>query len=195
MIVIVGLGNPGEEYTYTRHNIGWLVLREIMSAYNFPDTHMSSRYAGEVSEGNLFGSPATILLPMNYMNNSGVSVQKFLRDAEDREVTLVVVHDEIDLPFGEIKISKDRGAGGHNGVRSIIEKCGTKDFIRVRLGIRHKGFFGVTKRPTGTKLPQYVLSSFKSSELKAMPDVAKKVATALKLITEDGVEKAMQECN
>ncbi len=193
MITIVALGNPGEKYKKTRHNIGWLVMEEIVSKNGLPSLIDSSEYTAKISEGVLDGREINILFPQTYMNNSGVSAKKYMESA-GKDSTLVVVHDEIDLPFGEMKISKERGAGGHNGVRSIIEKCG-KDIVRIRLGVRHKGIFGVSKRPHGEKLSKYVLGDFKSGEMKQITDMAEKVEKAIKLLLEDGAEKAMQECN
>lgn len=194
MYTIVGLGNPGEEYANTRHNVGWIILSDVITENALPSLLKSSKYGGLLSEGLLHGIDVSILFPTNYMNNSGTSVQKFLKD-HTGDATLIVVHDEVDLPLGDIRISKDRGAGGHNGVKSIIDACGTKDFIRVRIGIAQKGLFGNIKKPTGEKLSQYVLGKFKSGEEKQFPEITDKVDRALELILKKGVETAMNECN
>lgn len=194
MITIVALGNPGEKYAKTRHNVGWIVLHEIISTQALPAPYASSKFTAEVSEGVLFGKEVGVLFPTTYMNASGVSVQRYLESQKDTSL-LIVVHDEVDLPFGSIKISRGRGAGGHNGVQSIMDTCGTKDFVRIRVGIAQRGFFGAVKRPKGEKLPKFVLAEFKPAELKNMHEVSKAVARALQLIIEEGVEQAMGEVN
>lgn len=192
MITIVALGNPGEEYAQTRHNVGWIVARELVERNNLPSLLRSSKFNAELSEGVLHGKEVSVLLPATYMNNSGASVKRYL---EGKQSELVVIHDEVDLPFGAVKISKDRGAGGHNGVRSIIDAVGTTNFVRIRVGICQTGFFGAMKRPKGEKLPKFVLGEFKPGELRKMPEIVEKVEEALQLYMEKGIEKAMQEVN
>lgn len=194
MHTIVGLGNPGKEYENTRHNIGWLVLKAVIENRELPDLSKSSRYSALLSEGTLAGKPVAVLLPTTYMNNSGNAVSLFVREKGALE-TLVVVHDDIDLPFGNIRVSFGRGAGGHNGVQSVIDACGGKDFIRIRIGIAERGFFGGMKRPKGEELSRFVLKGLGARELKAIPEIAERVDAALGLIVEKGVTVAMQECN
>lgn len=194
MFAIVGLGNPGKEYKDTRHNIGWIILEQLSTAHSLPFPTKSSLYTALLSEGKLHNVDVGILLPTTFMNNSGASVYKYVKDRSSLE-TLIVVHDEMDLAFGEVRISYDRGPGGHNGVKSIIDACGAKNFIRIRVGIAQKSIFGNIKRPTGEALSKFVLGTFKSSELKALPDIIEKVDSALKLILEKGYLAAMQEIN
>lgn len=194
MFAIVGLGNPGDEYEKSRHNIGWIILRGIVEQYSLPSLTKSAKYAGQLSEGILHGTDIAILFPTGFMNNSGTSVSKFVREHNAQE-SLVVVHDDVDLPFGEIKISYDRGAGGHNGVKSIIETLKTQKFIRIRIGVARKGFFGGIKRPRGDRLADFVLASFSKSEEKMFPDIVEKVDIALTHILKEGVVYAMQENN
>ncbi len=194
MFTIVGLGNPGDEYKETRHNIGWLVLELIQEKNNLPSFVRSSQFSGIISEGVFHGEDVGILFPTTFMNNSGTSVHKYMKGRGPLE-TLIVVHDEIDLAFGDIRISFDRGAGGHNGIRSIIDACGSKKFIRIRVGIAQKGFFGGIKRPKGDSLAAYVLTTFKQSELKILPDIAARVQDALELIIAKDVQSAMQNIN
>ncbi len=133
MELIVALGNPGKEYEHTRHNIAWSVLSELITTACLPSPHASSAFSGDVSVGNLHGKEVRILFPTTFMNNSGSAVKKAL--ACEPAASLIVVHDEIDLPFGTVRIAEDRGAGGHNGVKSIIESLGSQNFIRIRIGI------------------------------------------------------------
>ncbi len=194
MFTIVGLGNPGTEYENTRHNVGWTILGDIVARHKLPFFSKSSQYAGQLSEGLLLGVEVGILLPTTFMNNSGSSVGKYVKEKGSLE-TLVVVHDDIDLAVGEVKISYDRGPGGHNGVKSVIDACGSTKFIRIRIGIAQKGFFGGIKRPKGEKLSNFVLGKFKGGEVKQLTEVIQKVDKALELILTKGYQSAMQEVN
>ncbi len=194
MFIIVGLGNPGDEYKNTRHNVGWILIEEVVTKNALPSFTKSGAYSGLLSEGVLHGTDVGILLPTIFMNNSGTAVMKYLKEHGELE-TLVVVHDDIDLPLGEVRIGFDRGAGGHNGVKSIIDACNSKAFIRIRVGIAQKGFFGGIKRPTGEKLSDFVLGTFKSGEMKQLQAIGERVARALEFILTKGVKDAMQEVN
>lgn len=194
MITIVGLGNPGSEYRDTRHNVGWMVLSVLIEQYGLSACVQSSRYTALISEGVIEGIPVSVLLPTGYMNNSGVSVARYLKEKGDTN-QFIVVHDDVDLLFGDIRISYDRGAGGHNGVQSIINTCATKQFARIRVGVAQKNIFGVVRRPIGEDLSSFVLAKFKKNEVEALPAVFAKVDIALRLILTKGVEQAMQECN
>lgn len=192
--IIIGLGNPGSEYEKTRHNVGWIILNNIVTRHNLPSFSKSSMYSGLLSEGTLYGTEVGILLPTTFMNNSGLAVVKYLKDTGAQEI-LIVVHDDIDIAYGDIRVSFDRGAGGHNGIRSIIDAYGTSKFIRIRVGIAQKGFFGGLKRPKGEELSQFVLGTFKSGEVTHLPEIIEKVDTALESIVKDGLQKAMQVIN
>lgn len=195
MFYIVGLGNPGEKYENTRHNIGWTVLDSIRTDCGFSSLHESSKFSGRVSEGMIGKKEVMMLYPDTYMNNSGAAVAKFVPRKEIGN--LIVIHDDIDLPFGEIKIGYGRGAGGNNGVKSIIAKLGTKDFIRVRVGIAPKSFWTQeTKRPKGGgPLERFVLKPFSKKEAKQLKDLQKHIVVALETVVHEGVEKAMNQYN
>lgn len=194
MYTIVGLGNPGDEYKNTRHNVGWIVLEGVLNKAGLSSGVQSGAYSGQLTEGILHGSEVGVLLPTTYMNNSGTAVAKYIKDRGNIG-ELIVVHDEVDLPLGEVKISYDRGPGGHNGVKSIIDACGSKEFTRIRIGIAEKGFFGGIKRPKGEKLSKFVLAQFKGREQKMLEEIIAKTDKAIELILQKGVQSAMQECN
>lgn len=194
MITIVGLGNPGSEYCDTRHNVGWMMLSTFVEKQGLPSFIQSSRYAGLLSEGLFEGVQVGVLLPTTFMNHSGTSVAKYLKETKTLE-TLIVVHDDIDLPLGDVRVSYDRGSGGHNGVQSIIDTLTTKRFARVRVGIAQKNFFGAVKRPKGDALSNFVLGEFTKAESALLPLVGTKVEDALRLIIACGVTHAMQEVN
>lgn len=193
MHYIVGLGNPGEKYKDTRHNAGWMVLDYLIETFGLPGAFESSKYAGRVSEGVFDGVEVSLLYPGTFMNKSGSAVKKLVPKGEEGQ--LVVVYDDVDLSVGEIKISKGKGSGGHNGISSIVSSLGTKDFVRVRVGIAGKSLFGHTKRPTGERLPKHVLGDFKRREQKALAEVLPQVSEAIACILSDGVEQAMNTYN
>jgi PTH1 family peptidyl-tRNA hydrolase len=172
---IVPLGNPGERYARTRHNVARIVLSHI--------------------KDEVMAIPACeIMVPQTYMNDSGKAVSEYLRYHEGRE--LVVMYDDKDLPFGSFRISFDRGDGGHNGVKSIIQALGRKDFIRIRIGIAPKETDGgAVKPPHGNEVQGYVMGVVKEDEEEALRSVATKVLGAIKTILEKGHHKAMEGFN
>jgi len=192
MYYIVGLGNPGEEYKDTRHNVGWMALDYVV-ALSLPAPVASSKYAGRISEGVIEDEEVIFLYPDTFMNKSGSAVKKLVPKGE--EGNLVVVYDDVDIPVGDIKVSVGRGDGGHNGIKSIVASLGTKEFVRVRVGIAPKGFFGQTKRPKGDRLPKHVLGDFKKREKKELEEGLEKAKLAIETILTDGVEKAMNVSN
>lgn len=167
---IVGLGNPGAEYASTRHNVG----RELVEAL------------GE----KLPGAPKILDLDV-YMNRSGPAIKKAVGSAKG----LVVVHDELDLPLGRVKISFGSAAAGHNGVKSIVKALASQDFVRVRVGISPATASGKLKRPTGEALADFVLAKFRPPEKEKLKKVKKLVQEALELIIEEGVEQAQTQIN
>lgn len=120
MFYIVALGNPGEKYKNTRHNVGWQATDFCLEAWGLPGLIESGAASGSLSGGLVSGNEVSVLYPSTFMNNSGSAVAKLVPKGETQK--LIVVHDDIDLPFGEIKIGQGRGAGGNNGVASIIQK-------------------------------------------------------------------------
>src|SRR5690606_16756246 len=132
---------------------------------------------GEMFEGSVSGKDARIIFPDTYMNHSGRTVKKAVED--DPEGSVVIVYDDVDLPFGEFKLSFGRGAGGHNGLKSIIEELGTPEFSRVRIGIAPVNWFGKMVRPQGDRLADYVLGNLTNREAAKLRSVAQNVKTAL----------------
>lgn len=171
--ILVGLGNPGSEYTGSRHNAG----REFLLAL----------------EGKI-GKKAKILTPDSYMNNSGAVVKKLVPSVKAAK-QLVVLHDELDVPLGTVKLSFGSGSGGHRGVESIIKALKTKDFIRIRIGISPAIPSGKLKKPDQERIVDFVLGKFKPAELTKLKTARKKVGEALELLMSDGLAAAMNEIN
>ena len=195
MFYIVALGNPGEKYANTRHNVGWLVGDFMRSEAGLPPLIADKSVSGQVTEGRVAGASVKVLYPDTYMNNSGAAVAKFV--ARNEIGNMIVIHDDIDLPFGEIKLGKGRGDGGNNGVKSIIDKLGTKEFIRIRIGIAPKSFWtGEIKRPKGGgPLERYVLKPFTKGEAAKLKEVKERAYGALQAILTDGLQTAMNKFN
>ncbi|MEM7241900.1 MAG: aminoacyl-tRNA hydrolase [Pseudomonadota bacterium] len=153
MRLIVGLGNPGKKYAQNRHNIGFLALEHIAKEHGLPDWR--SKFQGHIAEGNFGGQKTLLLMPTTFMNVSGQSVQaaaKFYKiDAKD----IIVLHDELDLPPGKVKMKQGGGHAGHNGLRSITQHIGA-EFWRLRIGIGHPG--------DKSRVSGYVLSDFAKAD-------------------------------
>ncbi|MEX6505757.1 aminoacyl-tRNA hydrolase [Jiella sp. M17.18] len=137
MLLIAGLGNPGSRYAGNRHNIGFMAVDEIARAHNFGP--WSKKFSAEIAEGQIGPEKVLLLKPQTFMNESGRSVGEAARFYKLEPDRIVVVHDELDLPPGKLRVKTGGGHGGHNGLRSIDAHLGTKDYRRVRLGIGHPG--------------------------------------------------------
>lgn len=193
MFYVIGLGNPGEKYQRTRHNVGRMVLQEKFGSDWSKNKHANALYyKGMVAENYV-----EYVVPETFMNRSGETVDFLVKRRGAKIEEIIVVHDDVDLPFGEVKITKSRGAGGNNGVKSIIDRLGTKDFIRIRVGIAPKSFWtGKMKRPAGGgPLERFVLKPFNTNEVKQLSEVFKKVQEAIELVVLQGVEAAMNKVN
>lgn len=193
--IIVGLGNPGEEYRETRHNAGRMVLEVFRKKYDFPEFVLDKSLKALVSKG-AFGKDKVILVePDNFMNVSGKSVAPLVKNAKDAERT-IVVYDDIDLPLGSMKISFNRSSGGHRGVESIIKALKTPAFARLRIGICPTTPSGKPKKPKGEDaILDFIVGPFKKPEAEVMKKTTKKGAEALAMILTEGREKATGEVN
>ena len=138
MIIIAGLGNPEEKHKDTRHNIGFVAIDKIKEEYNLPDFSFSKKTSSLVSEGIFKDKKLVLVKPQTFMNNSGKAIKKIMDYYKVSLPELSVFHDDIDIPVGEIKVSKKSGSAGHKGVQSIIDEIKTKDFKRFRIGIKPK---------------------------------------------------------
>jgi len=153
MLLVVGLGNPGAEYANNRHNIGFMAADEIVRRHSF--SPFRSKFQGELTDGNIDGQKVIVLKPMTYMNESGRSVQAAMTFYKIAPQDVIVIHDEIDLAGGKVRVKRGGGHAGHNGLRSIHAHVGA-DFGRVRLGVGHPG--------EKDKVAGHVLKDFAKSE-------------------------------
>ena len=190
MFLIAGLGNPGEKYERTRHNIGFLILDEMLG-----DTPWNKdKYAeAEYWSGDFSGHTALFVKPHTFMNLSGKAVREMM-DRDDIDMSrVVIIYDDIDIPVGQFKISYDRGAGGHNGLKSVISELDDKAFLRVRIGIAPVDEEGRAIRPADTA--SFVLKEFSKDSLDRSLALAPKIKEAIKTFMEFGREVTMNKFN
>ncbi len=184
MFIIVGLGNPGSKYRNTRHNIGFMVVECLAEKEGMGLVREAPHYIW--NRGMLDGTDIVIAEPLTFMNRSGLAVRELLERFDAGPESLIVVHDDCDLPLGRIRIRKKGSSGGHRGVASVIEELRTEWFTRVRMGIG---------RPREGGLRDYVLSAFTEEEKSAVGDFVKKGAEAIRAIIIQGVDRAMNLYN
>lgn len=140
MKLLIGLGNPGKRYEKTRHNVGFMVLDALLAAWEKDGAHpwaLSSKFNAEIAHHTIGKEKIYLVKPMTFMNESGQATSLVAEYYRISPQDIIVIHDDKDIPLGEVKVQKDRGHAGHNGVRSIIDHIGTKDFLRIRVGIAH----------------------------------------------------------
>ncbi|AYE97497.1 aminoacyl-tRNA hydrolase [Mycobacterium paragordonae] len=180
-LLVVGLGNPGENYARTRHNVGFMVA-DVLAARLGAKFKAHKRSGAEISTGRLAGRSVVLAKPRCYMNESGRQVGPLAKFYSVQPSDIVVLHDELDLDFGRIRLKLGGGEGGHNGLRSVAAALGTKDFHRVRIGIG---------RPPGRKDPAaFVLEPFNATERAEVPTICEQAADAAELLIEFGLEPA-----
>ena len=187
--LLVGLGNPGPEYSGTRHNVGHLVVQELTARAGGSWRAHKSRRADVVETrlGGLPGVPVVLARPRSYMNNIGPATAAVAGYYQIPPERVVAIHDELDLPFGVLRLKLGGGDNGHNGVRSLRGSLGSGDFYRVRVGIG---------RPPAAQDPaDYVLSGFSGAERKELPAVVDRAADAAETLVVDGLEQAQQLFN
>jgi PTH1 family peptidyl-tRNA hydrolase len=188
LVLVVGLGNPGREYAATRHNLGWLALDELVSrASNV--TGWKKKFQGEYTKGTIDGRECVFLRPETYMNESGRSVQPARQFFHVAVREMIVLHDELDLPFADVRVKLGGGHAGHNGLRSLVQHLGTPDFVRVRMGV------GRPPADFRGEVADYLLAGFTAVERASVPDIVQKGVEATLKVLAVGVERAMNEAN
>ena len=184
MQLIIGLGNPGEDYAATRHNIGRMVVTQAAVRWNTPLHHSRLAHQGT---GHLASHPVLLALPHSWMNQSGIFVRELLSESGLAAENLIVVHDDLDLDFGTLRIRLKGGAGGHNGIHSLIFALETEQFCRLKVGIG--------RPPVSQDPAQYVLSPFRVEESRQMGSVVSRAVDALESLILEGASTAMNRFN
>lgn len=194
MYLIVGLGNPGDKYKNSRHNAGFIVLDEI-----FPTGWHTDKYGNADILNN---GEAVYVKPKTFMNNSGSSAKFFAKKLKIPAEDVVVVHDDVDMPFGAVKIVFDSGAGGHNGIKSVAEQLGTQKFTRIKIGIAPVDSDGKARKPKGglftsaqKAVADFVIKDFTKGDLEKIKSMAPKIKDILYTLVTEGREKAMNKFN
>jgi PTH1 family peptidyl-tRNA hydrolase len=184
--LIVGLGNPGVEYQFTPHNVGFLAVDRIANEFG---VEVRNRQCRALTARTVIGSETVLLAkPETFMNLSGISVRELVSKYEIRvEEDLIVIQDELDFPLGTLRIHRRRSSAGHNGIESIINALGTQDFLRIRMGVApdHKIADGMS----------YLLSPFRKAQLKVVDEMLEVASDAVKAILRDGAAAAMNRFN
>ncbi|HPX35592.1 MAG TPA: aminoacyl-tRNA hydrolase [Mycobacterium sp.] len=180
-LLVVGLGNPGPQYAKTRHNVGFMVA-DLLAARIGGQFKLHKKSGADVVTGRLAGRPVVLAKPRCFMNESGRQVGPLAKFYSVAAGDVIVIHDELDIDFGKIRLKLGGGEGGHNGLRSVANALGTKDFQRVRIGIG---------RPPGRKDPAaFVLEPFNAAERNEVPTMCELAADAAEALIELGVEPA-----
>jgi PTH1 family peptidyl-tRNA hydrolase len=193
--IIVGLGNPGDEYASTRHNTGRMAVEFFAKDKGFNGWHSDKKSKSTVSTGMLEKIAVALLLPDTFMNKSGTAVAKLVKTPKAAE-RLVVVYDDLDLPLGTMKLSFDRGSGGHKGLESVMRAVKTKKFTRIRIGVSPTTSAGNLRKPEGKKVVNsFILTKFTTAQMEELRRIFKRVAAALETIVIHGHERAMNEFN
>jgi peptidyl-tRNA hydrolase, PTH1 family len=180
-LLVVGLGNPGPTYAKTRHNLGFVVA-DLLAARMGSNFKVHKKSGVEAVTGRLAGRPVVLAKPRCYMNESGRQVGPLAKFYSVRPADIVVIHDELDIEFGRIRLKFGGGVAGHNGLRSVASALGTKDFQRVRIGIG---------RPPGRQDgAAFVLGNFTAAEQREVPTICEQAADATELLIAQGLEPA-----
>ena len=186
MYLIVGLGNPGKKYEGTRHNMGFDVIDRLIGEYNVPQSGV--KFNAMYGKGVIEGQKVILAKPLSFMNLSGGPVRELVSYFKiDPETQLIIIYDDIDLGPGQLRIRKQGSAGGHNGMKDIINKLGTQNFLRIRVGVGAK--------PKDWDLADYVLSRFTPGERKLVDEAIDEAAKAVSIAVSKGPDIAMNEYN
>lgn len=189
MFLILGLGNPGKQYELTRHNAGFLALDKLRETIgDFSAWQKSAKFNALMSEGKLGRERLLLAKPQTFMNNSGETAAMLAGFYKIRPEKILIIHDDLDLPLGKIKLQKNRGAAGHKGVQSIMAKLDARESVRLRLGIKP---LAKTKKQSA----DLVLAKFSKSEQKFLKEMIEKAAHAAALAMSEGLDKAMNVFN
>jgi PTH1 family peptidyl-tRNA hydrolase len=189
MKLIVGLGNPGKEYSTNRHNIGFLCINHLARQQHISLDKKQGK--ARVGMGVIFETQVVLAKPQTYMNASGIAVHNLLGKYKLTPDDLIVIHDDLDLPLGKIRIKPGNSAGGHNGIKSIIGSLGTQEFTRIRIGISRPQTEGAAEET----IVDYVLGDFEGDDRKLVDETIKKVGDAILSLVTEGLTATMNKFN
>ncbi|MDY3917799.1 MAG: aminoacyl-tRNA hydrolase [Candidatus Limivivens sp.] len=186
MYIIAGLGNPGSKYAHTRHNVGFDTVDYLADYYGIDIE--TKKFRALIGQGMIAGNKVILVKPQTFMNLSGESVREVIDFYKiDPEEELIVIYDDISLEPGQLRLRGKGSAGGHNGIKNLIQHLGTQNFKRIKIGVGEK--------PVGFDLADYVLSRFHGEDKEKMEDARKRAAKAAVMIMNDGLQAAMNEYN
>jgi len=184
--IFIGLGNPGDRYQNTRHNLGYLSLDCFMERHQLEGLKDDKKSEGSLLKSVLFDQELLLFKSSRYMNESGLSINRLRKYRNISMQDICIIHDDLDLNVGEVRIKYSGGHGGHNGLRNIIQACGTNDFIRIRMGIGH---------PEKDQVIDYVLSKPKKDEKEVLDQSIYEAADAMDSLLQNGLDETMNQFN
>ena len=189
MKLIVGLGNPGKEYSTNRHNIGFLCINHLARQQHIILDKKQGK--ARVGTGTISDTQVVLAKPQTFMNASGIAVSNLMGKYKIKTDDLIVIHDDLDLPLGKIRIKQGNSAGGHNGIKSIIGSLGTQNFTRIRVGISRPQVGDAAEKT----IVDYVLGNFEGDDRKLMDETIKRVGDAILSLLTEGLTTAMNKFN
>ena len=184
--IFIGLGNPGDRYQNTRHNLGYLSLDCFMERHQLEGLRDDKKSDGSLLKSELFDQEFLLFKSSRYMNESGLSINRLKKYRNISMQDICIIHDDLDLNIGEVRIKYSGGHGGHNGLRNIIQACGTNDFIRIRMGIGH---------PEKDEVIDYVLSKPKKAEKEVLDQSTYEAADVMDSLLQNGLDETMNRFN
>lgn len=186
MKLVVGLGNPGKQYERTRHNAGFMAMDFLKEAFDFADCKEVPKHKAWIAEGVIAGEKALLVKPTTFMNLSGQSVQSLVQFYKLDSLDVVIVHDEVDIPSGTLRIKTMGGAAGHNGIKSVTQDLGTEEYLRIRLGV-------APLIPYKGELSDYVLGKMTKEEEDLMKENLERLPSLFEILFQHGPESAMNK--
>ena len=196
MFLIIGLGNPGQKYQNTRHSVGFMATDVFSKKHNFSPFRLNKKSNALESDGVINDYAVKIIKPQTFMNNSGKAIKLSIGNKSKKDaVTIVVVHDDADLPVGALKISENRGSAGHHGVESVIKEIKTKNFTRIRIGVCPIRAMNINGKNGDRNLVDFVLKPFSKAESALIERTINSATLALETIIVSGTNIAMNDFN
>lgn len=191
MKIIAGLGNPGDKYEKTRHNVGFMCVDILKKVFGFDEWKLNKKFNAEIAEGTYENEKIVLVKPQTYMNASGEAVQKVVNFYNVPMTDLWIIYDDVDLPLGKIRVRADGAPGSHNGMKSVVELLGSQDFPRIRIGIESRGESASKEQ----EIASFVLHPFLKEEKGTAEEAVKNAVDALVLALNSGLQAAQDKYN